>query len=389
MDIQKVDVLVIGAGAVGLPVAWGLAKAGREVVVFERRVRVGEEQSSHSSGVKHTGIFNQPGSRKARLCVQGSKLLDEFCPAHDIPCRQLGQYIVATKWKEIRRLEELLRQAEINGVEGCKIINGRELAEPDNEPNVRARAALYVPTSGIFDTAAFVSVLYNLCKQSGVEILTKTTVDTIIADDKGLIVVAIDAQGEKFYVRPRILINAAGLDSARIAKLVNPANPWEMAFTRGEYAKFNMCKRDGLAINHLIYPLPQSYVGLDGELYGTLGIHLTPTFAFDSSGKYVIGSEILVGPSAREVIDPVDQQNLYKVGHFVRKVRPFFSELKYGDCRLDYYGVTARLRAPHRDFVMERDSLFPNCVHLVGFDSPGLSSALAVPFEVNNLVSDI
>lgn len=389
MDIQEVDVLVIGAGAVGLSVAWELSRAGCEVIIFERRARVGEEQSSRSSGVNHAGIYYPTGSRRARLSVLGNRLLYEFCPVYDIPCRRLGKYVVATKWKEIKRLEEIKKQAEDNGVEGCEIVNGSDLKKPNNEPNVRAKAALFVPSSGILDTAAFLTTLAKLCKQNGVAILTKTEVQTIFADVKGPVVKAVDILGGEFYVRPRILVNAAGLDSARIAKLINPANLWEMAFTRGEYVKFDMRKRDSLVIKHLIYSVPQSYLGLDDNLYRTLGIHLTPTFTVDHSGKVVVGSEVLVGPSARQVAEPTDQQNLYRVGHFVRKVRPFFSELKYGDCRRDYYGVTARLGAPHSDWIIERDRLFPNCVHSVGIDSPGLTAALAIGPEVRELVREL
>lgn len=386
MDTQEIDALVIGAGAVGLSVAWELAKAGREVAVIEREPHVGSIQSARNSGVIHAGIYYESGSAKARLCVRGAALMREFCKTYGVPHQQTGKLVVATSLDDLEILGMLERQAAQNGVEGCLILGGAGVRH--REPNVRALAALYVPGSGIIDAASYVAALKRLCQNLGVNILTKTSVNQIFLDN-GLIVSAAEAGGREVYIHPRLLVNAAGLDAVRIAKMINPANPWQYALTRGEYVTFNARQRACLELNgRLVYPVPRTYQGLDGEKYTSLGIHLTQTFQMNARGEYIIGPIVLVGPSAKPVPDTRSyENNRYPQEYFVEAVHEFFPALHPEDCELSYSGIVARLAAPHRDFIITRDQLFPNCIHLVGIDSPGLTASLAIALEVKNLVN--
>ncbi len=386
MDIQDVDVLVIGAGAIGLSIAWELAKLGRDVIVLEREAHVGSVQSARNSGVIHAGIYYEPGSWKARTCK--TEHFYEFCRTYGVPHKQTGNLIVARTMDELEVLGSLERQAALNGVKDCLLLGGAGVRK--YEPNIQALAALYDSVSGIVDVASYVVTLKRLCQGLGVIILTKTNVDRIFLDTFP-VVHATEASGNELYIRPKILVNAAGLDAARIARMVNPGNPWNYALTRGEYVSFNMRKRSDLALQgHLIYPIPCVYQGSDGKEYTSLGIHLTPTFQINGHGEYEVGPTILIGPSAKPVHDALDyEKDRYPIRHFIDRVSQFFSTLQEEDCELSYSGIVARFAAPHRDFVIEKDSLFPNCIHLVGIDSPGLTASLAIGEEVSKLAHSI
>lgn len=387
MDIHEVDVLIVGAGAVGLSVARELANRGREVVVLEREAVVGSIQSARNSGVIHAGIYYEPGSLKARFCVRGAALLYEFCKTYGVACKQIGQLVVAQTMDEFETLGALQRQAAENGVEGCLLFGGVGVSK--REPNVKALAALYVPGSGIVDAASYATTLKCVCQSLGVNILTRMNVERIV-DDVGIVVCAVGVDGAETYIRPRILVNAAGLDAANIARMVDPQNPWNYALTRGEYVVFNMRKRNDLAIQHLIYPVPRSYQGLDGKTYTSLGIHLTPTFQINAQGEHEIGQTVLVGPSAKPVQDANNyERDRYPIRHFVEAVYPMLPALQEEDCELSYSGIVARLAAPRRDFIVEQDALHQNCIHLVGIGSPGLTASLAIGEEVAKLAKDL
>ena len=145
--MQQTDILIIGAGVVGLAIAAELAarKKEAEVVVLERRERFGLEISSRNSEVIHAGIYYPKNSLKARLCVEGNALLYSFCEQWGVPYRRLGKLIVARSDDEIRSLEELLERGRANGIAGLELLDQRAVAAL--EPHVRARAARHSPST--------------------------------------------------------------------------------------------------------------------------------------------------------------------------------------------------------------------------------------------------
>ena len=180
---EKVNITIIGAGVIGCALAYTLSRdigGSRDIVVIERNRQVnGENQSSRNSGVIHAGVYypRSSGPLKARLCVEGNRMLYDFCLRYDIPHKKCGKLIVATDSLEQEYLEDVYRIAKDNGVPGVKIIDKSKIK--GLEPNVDGISALYVPTSGIIEATALVNRLHDLAEDSGVIFLTGNNVTGI------------------------------------------------------------------------------------------------------------------------------------------------------------------------------------------------------------------
>src|ERR1700722_17331167 len=155
--MDHAEVVVIGAGVVGLAIARGLALAGREVIVIEANELIGSGISSRSSEVIHAGIYYPAGSRKALLCTAGRELLYRFCAERAIPHRRCGKLIVASRKNQVPRLHELRQQARANGVRDLELLSSNDVTRL--EPAVRGAAALLSPSSGIIDSHALMLAL--------------------------------------------------------------------------------------------------------------------------------------------------------------------------------------------------------------------------------------
>ena len=146
--MERIDVAVIGAGVTGLASGRALARRGLSVCVLERHPRPGLDTSTHNSGVIHAGIYYPAGTLKASLCVEGCRLLYEFCARHHVPHVKCGKLIVATNPVELSRMGALKERASIDGIK-CHRVDRDELTRL--EPNVTGLGALYLPSTGIVD----------------------------------------------------------------------------------------------------------------------------------------------------------------------------------------------------------------------------------------------
>src|SRR3989442_1745619 len=171
--MERIDVAVVGAGVAGLASALAIAEKGRSVCVLERHPRAGLETSTHNSGVIHGGLYYPPGTLKSRLCVQGRKLLYEFCARHDVPCARLGKLVVATEPSEMAALEALCARAICNEVEGVQLVDRAFVQR--REPAVHAFGALYSPESGIVSAEGLVKALLRAGEAAGVIFLPGTS----------------------------------------------------------------------------------------------------------------------------------------------------------------------------------------------------------------------
>jgi len=384
--VERIGTAVIGGGAVGCAILYELARAGhKDLFLFEKMMQVGEVQSGRNSGVVHGGVYYATGSLKARLCVEGNPLTYEFCKANDVPVANVGKLIVAPSEEDVPGLEKVFAQAQANSVPGVKIISRSEVKEL--EPNVDVPRAMHVPTTGIVDTAGFTRALARLAQVNGAQVLTGFEV-TRVGPARGVFELSGRRGGREEVFEVEVLINCAGLYSDEIAKMVNPGMKVEIAPMRGEYYKFNRRRRENTWLNGLnIYPVPE-ILEKDGKEALVVGIHLTPTFGLTRDGKSVVGDTITVGPEFSFVTDKEDYESDRKeAGLFLERVKRFFPSLELEDLEIDFTGIMANLRDGD-DFIIKRDDKYPNCVQLVGIDSPGLTSSLAIARRVRLLLEN-
>lgn len=381
--MEKIPITIIGGGVVGCAIAWELSKYKEGIFIFEKNTYLAEEQSARNSGVIHAGIYYKHTPLKRKLCIRGKDLLYDFCKKYNIPHIQTGKIIVATDEKEEKRVDEYIENCLSWGVP-VKKLTKREIKE--KEPNVEALCGLFSPTTGIIDVATYVKMLVLLSKENKVEILTQTKVVEIKPDNHSFIVKVEYPNKSYENFKTGLIINAAGLYSDEVAKMLNPTITYEIKPVRGEYFKFNSKKRK--EINFFgtnIYPVEQPYY-LDGKLHYALGVHLTPTFELKDNKKE-LGRYVLVGPSSTPVKDKADYEKERKgPEYFVEQLKKFFPTIDISDLEIDFAGNRAKLKN-YDDFIIEKDKTYPNAIHLIGIDSPGLTSSLAIAeYVVRNLI---
>lgn len=274
--MSRYDLVVVGAGIVGLAVAreWLQRHRDDSILVLEREVSPAQHQSGHNSGVIHGGIYYQPGSLKARLCVEGAHQMYEYCQHHAIPFERCGKLIVAVDSAEISRLDDLQARGVANGVPGLRRVAGSEIS--DIEPNAAGLQALHAPGTGIVDYGRVARVLAEELTAAGVEVRYRTEVSTV---DDGDPAVVHTTHGP---VQARNVIVCAGLWADRLARQAGaPRDPQIVPF-RGAY--LGLAPTAVPRVRGLIYPVP------DPEL-PFLGVHIT---------KH-IGGEVTLGPTAMMV----------------------------------------------------------------------------------------
>ncbi|MCL6522246.1 MAG: NAD(P)/FAD-dependent oxidoreductase [Firmicutes bacterium] len=379
--MAEVDVTVVGAGVVGLAVARRLAAPGRSVWLLERHRRPGEECSSRNSQVIHSGLYYRPGSLKAWSCVEGNRRTYELCRRLGVPCRRTGKLVVASGEEELPALERLAENGEAVGVEGIRLLEAGEVRRV--EPRVRARAALWVPSTGLLDAAALVAALAADARARGAELLLRTELAGAEPTPGGWRLTVREPDGQLFRYTSRLVVNAAGLEADRVAEMAGidaEAAGYRLHPAKGDYFSVRPA-RAGL-IARPVYPLPEA------EMAG-LGIHATP----DLDGRLRLGPDLAwVGPEWRRHPDyRVDEGKRLA---FWEAARRYLPDLEPDDLEPEMAGVRPKLQAPGeppRDFVVrhEAERGLAGWVNLVGIESPGLTAAPALAERVAELLADL
>jgi len=256
------DVAVVGGGIVGTATAMAIAARGDlSVAVLEAEEGLAAHQSGHNSGVVHSGLYYKPGSQKARLCVEGAAALYRFCAEEGIACQHCGKLVVATRDDELPRLDELARRGAANGLAGVRRLTREEIREV--EPHAAGIAALFVPQAGIADYPAVVRAYARRVAAAGGEVMTGARVEAIRREGGGLRVVS--RRGDLLC---RLLVNCAGLQADRVARLAGAVPDVSIVPFRGEYYELAPARRH--LVRALIYPVPD-------PRFPFLGVHLTRT----------------------------------------------------------------------------------------------------------------
>lgn len=345
------DVAIIGAGVVGLCIANELSKYKLNVICIEKEQQVALGASGNNSGVIHSGINLKPGSMKARLCVEGNRMMYQLCNQLNVPCKKSGTLVVALNNEETKILQELKRRADLNSVEGVKFLAKDEIKSI--EPHIRAEQGLLSPTGGITLPKVLCQKLADNALKNGVKFSFNTKVSSI---ERGT---QFKLKTTNADISATVVVNSAGLYSDEIAAMVDftkfTIQPW-----LGEYYVIDNAK-DHL-VNSMVYPAPQ--FGGAG-----LGIHLTKT----------LEGHIIVGPNATQM-KTKEHKTRTPADDFYNAIAKFLPDININDLRYGYSGIRAKLAGSQSlldaDFVIEE---YPNnFIHLMGIESPGLTASPAI-----------
>lgn len=359
------EVTIIGAGVVGLALAARLSGRCRSLLVIDKEPGYGQGISSRNSEVIHAGIYYREGSLKARLCVTGRDLLYRFCQKHRVPHRRCGKLIVATCAEELCELDRLMANAEACGVTDLVRLTASQVQE--REPGVRAVAALFSPSTGIISAHGLMKKLYAQAKKASVHFSFETEAVAVETEAHGSRLTVRYRDGRVESLTTRLLINAAGLFSERLARAMGvDSDEATLHWWKGEYVALDLPVG---TLNTLVYPVPEpSNAGL--------GIHTT--IGLDGT--------VRLGPNALYLAEKhedyrVDPQHL---ADFHKAVSRYLPGVTPDMLRPDMAGIRPKRQKPGdpvKDFLIHSDSTKGH-IHLIGIESPGLTASLAIAKEV-------
>lgn len=359
------QILIVGAGVLGLAVGRAAALRGHEVILAESEGAIGTGISSRNSEVIHAGIYYPTGSLRARHCVRGRRALYEYCASHGVPHRKCGKLIVATKPAEITKMEALLAQALTNGVEGMRLMEAAEAQKL--EPALSCVAALLSPETGIVDSHRLMLALQGEIEDRGGAVALCTPVTALSPAAVGGSWEVHFGGAEPGALTVDAVVNAAGLGAQALARLTEgypaPRVP-KQVLAKGNYYQY----AGKPVFSRLIYPAP---------VEGGLGTHVT----LDLAGRMRFGPDV-------EWIDAIDYDvDPRRADSFYASIRSYFPALREGALMPDYCGIRPKLTGPGEpaaDFMIDgpAEHGLPGLVHLFGIESPGLTSALSLADDV-------
>lgn len=366
------EITIIGAGVIGLATARKLSSEGRGVFVIEKHGTFGQETSSRNSEVIHAGIYYTKNSLKARLCVEGNIILYDYCEKHGIPFKKCGKLIVATSEKEVEIIKGIRTTASGNGVD--LIYTGKEKVK-ELEPHIFAVAALFSPSTGIVDSHSLMKQFETDTINSGGHIVYGSEVTGIRRIAGGYEITLREADGLHYSFTSKSVINSAGLNSDAIAAMAGIHDEHlKIRFCKGEYFRVNPPKNR--LVTRLVYPVPHH--NMEG-----IGIHVT----IDMAGGVKLGPDVkyLESNDYDYRLTPSKQEA------FFTSAKKFLPFLEFDDISPEMAGIRPKIQKPgepQKDFYIreESDRGLPGFVNLIGMESPGLTSSLAIAKYVSTLI---
>ena len=373
---MDVEITIIGAGVIGLAIAEKISEEHNNVFLIEKHPSFGQETSSRNSEVIHAGIYYPEDSLKARLCVEGKRLLYDYCKKYDVPHNNCGKLIVATSKEEIAVIEGIRQTAMKNGVDDLMVLEREQIAEM--EPNIFALKALFSPSTGIVDSHSLMKQYETNTINNGCQVVYGSEVTGIKQIKHGYEITLLDADKKDYSFTSEIVINSAGLTSDKVSEMVGiDDDNLKILFCKGEYFRVNPSKNR--LIKRLIYPVPHH------NLEGT-GIHVTID----------MGGGVKLGPDVKYLDSNVYDYKLTasKQEEFYKSAKKFLPFLEFDDIAPEMAGIRPKLQRPGemlRDYYILEESGrgYPGFINLIGMESPALTSSIAIANYVYNLVTGI
>ncbi len=389
---KKFDVIVIGAGIVGLATAYKLLLRfpSMRVAVLEKETSVASHQTGRNSGVIHSGLYYKPGSLKAKLCVAGAAAMLRFCKENGIPHDVCGKLVIATSDDQVGQLQELFRRGTQNGVPGLRMLSSSEIREL--EPESSGVAGIEVPGTAITDYRIVAEKYAELIRQLGGEVLMSTEVIGLKLSTAEKVV-----QTTRGDYAADALINCAGLHSDRVVRMAGIVPEARIVPFRGEYY---IVKRANLKVRRLIYPVPD-------PRFPFLGVHLTPKIhgGFEAGPNAVLALKregyTKTSLDLRDVTDFASYGGFWKMAAkywkqgaseyyrsysraaFLRALQELVPNLTIDDLQAGGAGV--RAQALGRDGKLIDDFYFadsPGMLHVCNVPSPAATASLVIADEI-------
>ncbi len=369
------DITIIGAGVVGLAIAEKVSEENNNVFLIEKHLSFGQETSSRNSEVIHAGIYYTKDSLKAKLCIEGKWLLYDYCKKYDVPYNNCGKLIVATSEEEITVIEGIMQTAIKNGVDDLLILGREQIAEL--EPNIFALKALFSPSTGIVDSHSLMKQYETNAINKGCQIVYGSEITGISHIKNGYKIRLLDADKKSYSFSTRIVINSAGLTSDKVSEMVGITDDsLKIQFCKGEY--FRVIPPKNKLIKRLIYPVP--HPNMEG-----IGIHVTID----------MGGGVKLGPDVKYLESNIYDYKLTasKQEAFYKSAKKFLPFLEFDDLTPEMAGIRPKIQKPGeplRDYyIMEETNRgYPGFINLIGMESPGLTSSIAIAKYVNGLINN-
>lgn len=366
MNEYKVDVIVIGAGVVGLACARALSLAGREVFVLEAHHQFGSVTSSRNSEVIHSGVYYESGSLKHSLCMRGKEILYRYCESKGIQHRKCGKLIVATSEQEIAYLESLCEKAKSKDLDDIRLVTATEISAM--QPEIKAKAAIFSPSTGIIDSHGLMLSLLADAQLHGAQLVCNSPITSWSLSKAGPI--RLDIGGaQPSIVHASAVVNSAGLNAPALARTLSgfPARHIpHTAFCKGNY--FSLSGKSPFSM--LVYPIPDA---------AGLGVHLT----IDLAGQARFGPDV-EWLQTENVSDSDYSVDANRKESFYECIEKYWPAVKQKLLTPGYSGIRPKIFAPDgsalKDFVISTpvDHGVSGLIHLFGIESPGLTASMAI-----------
>jgi 2-hydroxyglutarate dehydrogenase/L-2-hydroxyglutarate oxidase len=392
------DVCIIGAGLVGLGVARALTETHRGVglAVVEKEQSVAGHQSSHNSGVAHSGLYYRPGSLKARLCVEGRRSLEDYCQSRGIAFDRSGKLVIATRPAQLEPLAELERRGVANGLSGITRLGPDGLRQI--EPAAVGLEALHVPEAGVVDFPGVAARLASELSEQGADVRTGHPVTGIDHDVSGARIRVADQE-----IRARVVVNCAGLHSDRVARMAGVRSAIRIVPFRGEY--YTLVDEAEHLVRALIYPVPDPRFPFLGvhftrRIDGSVEVGPNAVLALgrehyrDTSPDWGELRETLTVPGFRRLVrrhwwtGMTEMIRSRSRSMYARSAQSLVPEIRPDHLLPGGAGVRAQAVAPDGslvdDFVIEEAG---PTVHVLNAPSPGATASLAIGEYVAGIVA--
>jgi len=398
MPDREADLLIIGAGIVGLATALDALTRYPDLrlIVVEKEKQIATHQTGHNSGVIHSGIYYRPGSLKARNCVAGAALMKRFCRDHGVAYEECGKLVVATSAEEVPRLEQLCQRGIMNGVEGLRLLSREQFQEI--EPHCNGLKALHVPSTGIVDYLVVAQKYGELIGHAGGEIVCDAKVIGLRRDGQDTLVETTAGS-----IRAHYVINCAGLYSDHIARMAGAPIESQIIPFRGEYYEVQSERRS--LVRNLIYPVPD-------PRFPFLGVHFTRRI----DGRVEAGPNAVLAlrregytgsaPDLTEAMETVEFSGFWRMARkywrmgtaeqyrswvksaFTAALQKMVPELQARDLVPGGSGV--RAQAVDRRGNLLDDFHFvhgPNAIHVCNVPSPAATASLEIGREIVDMLA--